>query len=82
MTDTPQAVAQVDDPADRNIRIGGDFDTSTDDPSFRLEATEDAASNDATETSFVDDDRRASLQSRHDALAVLYPCGTLLQCGA
>ncbi len=35
-------VAQVDDPADRNNRIGGDFDTSTDDPSFRLQATEDA----------------------------------------
>lgn len=35
-------VAQVDDPADRNNRIGSDFDTSTDDPSFRLEANEDA----------------------------------------
>lgn len=29
-------VAQVDDPGDRNNRIGTDFDTSTDDPSYRL----------------------------------------------
>lgn len=35
-------VAQVDDPADRNTRIGSDFDTSTDDPSWKLEAAEDA----------------------------------------
>ncbi|MBW3597259.1 MAG: hypothetical protein KY475_08295 [Planctomycetes bacterium] len=35
-------VAQVDDPGDRNNRIGTDFDTSTDDPSWKLEANEDA----------------------------------------
>ena len=35
-------VAQVDDPAERNTKIGTDFDTSTDDPSYRLDATEDA----------------------------------------
>jgi hypothetical protein len=34
-------VAQVDDPQDRNNRIGSDFDTSTDDPSYRLEVKED-----------------------------------------
>jgi hypothetical protein len=36
-------VAQVDDPGDRNNRIGSDFDTTTDDPAYRLEAKEDAA---------------------------------------
>lgn len=34
-------VAQVDDPGDRNTKIGTDFDTSTDDPSYRIEANED-----------------------------------------
>lgn len=34
-------VAQVDDPQDRQNRIGGDFDTSTDDASYRLTAPED-----------------------------------------
>jgi hypothetical protein len=35
-------VASVDDPGDRNARIGGDFDTSTDDPSYKFTAAEDA----------------------------------------
>jgi hypothetical protein len=35
-------VAQVDDPQERQTRIGGDFDTSTDDASFRLAVTEDS----------------------------------------
>lgn len=35
-------IASVDDPGDRNARIGGDFDTSTDDPSYRFTAPEDA----------------------------------------
>lgn len=35
-------VAQIDDPQDRNTRIGSDFDTSTDDPSYRLEVKEDS----------------------------------------
>lgn len=34
-------VAQVDDPQDRQQRIGSDFDTSTDDPTFRLAVPED-----------------------------------------
>ncbi len=34
-------VAAVDDPADRNSRIGGEFDTSTDDPSHRLVVDQD-----------------------------------------
>jgi hypothetical protein len=32
----------VDDPANRAARIGGDFDTSTDDPAYRLVVPEDA----------------------------------------
>lgn len=35
-------VAQVDDPGDRAARIGTDFDTSTDDPSYRLTVADDA----------------------------------------
>jgi hypothetical protein len=35
-------VASVDDPANRAARIGGDFDTSSDDPSYRLVVAEDA----------------------------------------
>ena len=35
-------VANVDDPQDRTARIGGDFDTSTDDPSYKFTANEDA----------------------------------------
>ncbi|HND52864.1 MAG TPA: hypothetical protein PLV92_10725, partial [Pirellulaceae bacterium] len=35
-------VANVDDPGDRNARIGSDFDTSTDDPSYRLTVADDA----------------------------------------
>lgn len=31
-----QEVAYVDDPGDRNGRVGGDFDITTDDPSYRL----------------------------------------------
>ncbi|MFM7072947.1 MAG: PPC domain-containing protein, partial [Planctomycetota bacterium] len=40
--ETMADVANVDDPQDRNTRIGGDFDTSTDDPSYKFTATEDA----------------------------------------
>ncbi|MCH5376063.1 MAG: hypothetical protein JJ992_19000, partial [Planctomycetes bacterium] len=35
-------VASVDDPADRNARIGSDFDTSTDDPMYRFVVPQDA----------------------------------------
>ncbi|MBC8354295.1 MAG: hypothetical protein H8E66_20060 [Planctomycetes bacterium] len=35
-------IATVDDPGDRNGRIGTKFDTSTDDPSYRLTADQDA----------------------------------------
>ena len=35
-------LANVDDPRDRNSRINSDFDTSTDDPSYRLRADQDA----------------------------------------
>ena len=35
------AVAAVDDPSDRNTRIGTPFDTSTDDPSYRLNVPDD-----------------------------------------
>ena len=35
-------IATVDDPGDRNGRIGSNFDTSTDDPSYRLTADQDA----------------------------------------
>lgn len=35
-------IAQVDDPAERNQKIGSDFDTSTDDPSYRFTAPEDS----------------------------------------
>lgn len=34
-------IATVDDPGDRNNRIGGDFDTSTDDPAYRFAVPED-----------------------------------------
>ncbi len=34
-------LAQVDDPADRAGRIGSDFDTSTDDPTYRFEVPAD-----------------------------------------
>ncbi|QDU25789.1 hypothetical protein ETAA8_08600 [Anatilimnocola aggregata] len=34
-------IAQVDDPADRAQKIGSDYDTSTDDPSYRFTAPED-----------------------------------------
>ena len=34
-------IAQVDDPADRNTKIGTDYDTSTDDPSYRFTAPDD-----------------------------------------
>ncbi len=40
--ETMADVASVDDPQDRNARIGGDFDTSTDDPSYKFTAAEDA----------------------------------------
>lgn len=36
-------IATLDDPGDRNGRIGTNFDTSTDDPSYRLTADQDAA---------------------------------------
>ncbi|MEX0818009.1 MAG: hypothetical protein WD070_00400 [Pirellulaceae bacterium] len=35
-------IATLDDPGDRNGRIGSNFDTSTDDPSYRLTANQDA----------------------------------------
>ncbi|HRX78619.1 MAG TPA: hypothetical protein P5307_06125, partial [Pirellulaceae bacterium] len=35
-------IATVDDPGDRNGRIGSSFDTSTDDPSYQLTADQDA----------------------------------------
>lgn len=34
-------IAQVDDPQDRNTKIGTDYDTSTDDPSYRFTAPDD-----------------------------------------
>ena len=34
-------IAQIDDPADRNNKIGGEFDTSTDDPSYNFTAPDD-----------------------------------------
>lgn len=37
-----QEIAQVDDPGDRAGRIGSEFDTSTDDPEYKLTADEDA----------------------------------------
>lgn len=40
--ETMTDVANVDDPQDRTARIGGDFDTSTDDPSYKFTASEDA----------------------------------------
>jgi len=40
--ETVSDVASVDDPGDRNARIGSDFDTSTDDPSYRFVAPQDA----------------------------------------
>ncbi|MGE0761494.1 MAG: hypothetical protein AB7O38_31055, partial [Pirellulaceae bacterium] len=39
---TLKEVAQADDPSDRNNRINTEFDTSTDDPSYRLTADADA----------------------------------------
>ncbi len=36
-------LAQIDDPADRATRIGTDFDTSTDDPDYRLVVDQDAS---------------------------------------
>ncbi|MCA9224296.1 MAG: PPC domain-containing protein [Planctomycetales bacterium] len=35
-------VAQVDDPGNRNAKIGSDYDTTTDDPSYKLQVSEDA----------------------------------------
>ncbi|MDA1050236.1 MAG: hypothetical protein O3C40_07120 [Planctomycetota bacterium] len=35
-------IATIDDPGDRNGRIGSNFDTSTDDPAYRLTADQDA----------------------------------------
>lgn len=40
--ETATDVATVDDPGDRSARIGGDFDTSTDDPSYRLVVADDS----------------------------------------
>ena len=40
--ETVADLANVDDAGDRNARIGSDFDTSTDDPSYRLTADQDA----------------------------------------
>lgn len=40
--ETVSDVAAVDDPADRAGRIGSDFDTSSDDPSYRFAVPEDA----------------------------------------
>lgn len=34
-------IAQVDDPSDRQARIGSDFDTSSDDPSYKFTVPED-----------------------------------------
>jgi hypothetical protein len=39
--ETVAEVARIDDPGDRNGRIGGDFDTSTDDPNYRLVVADD-----------------------------------------
>ncbi|MBT4691808.1 MAG: hypothetical protein HOB73_00505, partial [Planctomycetaceae bacterium] len=39
---TVSAVASVDDPSDRNGRIGQEFDATTDDPVYRFSAPEDA----------------------------------------
>ena len=35
-------MASVDDPGDRNARIGQNYDTTTDDPSYRFQANADA----------------------------------------
>ncbi len=35
-------IANIDDPGDRNTRLGQDFDTSTDDPSYRFAVAQDA----------------------------------------
>jgi hypothetical protein len=37
-----QPIASVDDPSDRNGRVGSDFDTSTDDPTFPLNVDAEA----------------------------------------
>ena len=39
--ETMADIAQVDDPQDRNTKIGTDYDTSTDDPSYRFTAPDD-----------------------------------------
>lgn len=39
--ETMSDIAQVDDPQDRNNKIGTDYDTSTDDPSYRFTAPDD-----------------------------------------
>lgn len=39
--ETPAEIALVDDPGDRNGRIGSDFDYSTDDPAYRFVVPED-----------------------------------------
>jgi hypothetical protein len=39
--ETMNDLAQVDDPQDRNNKIGTDYDTSTDDPSYRFTAPDD-----------------------------------------
>ncbi|MFP6577156.1 MAG: hypothetical protein VB912_18490, partial [Pirellulaceae bacterium] len=40
--ETVSDITFVDDPSDRNGRIGGDYDDTTDDPSYRLTADQDA----------------------------------------
>ncbi len=40
--ETVSDVANVDDPGDRNGKLGSDFDISTDDPSYRLTCNDDA----------------------------------------
>lgn len=40
--ETMSDIAQVDDPQERNTKIGTDYDTSTDDPSYRFTAPDDA----------------------------------------
>jgi hypothetical protein len=39
--ETMSDIAQVDDPQERNQKIGTDYDTSTDDPSYRFTAPDD-----------------------------------------
>jgi hypothetical protein len=40
--ETVSGVTNVDDPSDRNGKLGSDFDISTDDPSYRLTCSNDA----------------------------------------